>query len=88
MKLFIPFRYAENIVEGKGFVFNPYEKVEVYSSFFWTLLLSFSERLNLDAIKFSYGIGLFLLSLNLIVFYGLSKNIYNLNISQFLRLLF
>ena len=34
---FIVFRYAQNLVEGRGLVFNPGERVEGYSDFLWTL---------------------------------------------------
>ncbi|MGB7063098.1 MAG: hypothetical protein WBF13_12190, partial [Candidatus Zixiibacteriota bacterium] len=37
---FISFRYAKNFVEGHGLVYNIGEKVEGYSNFLWTLLLS------------------------------------------------
>ena len=34
---FISFRYARNLVDGQGLVFNPGEKVEGYSNFGWVL---------------------------------------------------
>ena len=34
---FISYRYALNLVEGKGLVFNAGERVEGYSNFLWTL---------------------------------------------------
>ena len=37
---FIGFRYAHNLVEGHGLVFNPGEYVEGYSSFLWVLELA------------------------------------------------
>lgn len=33
----ITFRYARNLVEGNGFVFNPGERLEGYSNFTWVL---------------------------------------------------
>jgi arabinofuranosyltransferase len=33
---FISFRYARNLVEGSGLVFNPGERVEGYTNFLWT----------------------------------------------------
>ena len=38
---FISFRYARNLLEGHGLVFNPGEYVEGYSNFLWTLELAF-----------------------------------------------
>ena len=35
---FISFRYARNLVEGHGLVYNPGEHVEGYSNFLWVLL--------------------------------------------------
>lgn len=37
---FISFRYAQNLVEGHGLVFNVGERVEGYTNFLWTLLLA------------------------------------------------
>ena len=37
---FISFRYARNLLEGYGLVFNPGEYVEGYSNFLWTLELA------------------------------------------------
>ncbi|MCF7809982.1 hypothetical protein K9N50_03230 [bacterium] len=35
---FISFRYAKNLVDGNGLVYNPGERVEGYSNFLWVLL--------------------------------------------------
>ena len=37
---YISFRYAENLAEGRGLVFNAGERVEGYSNFLWVLLLA------------------------------------------------
>jgi hypothetical protein len=37
---FITFRYVRNFVEGMGLVYNPGERVEGYTNFLWTILLS------------------------------------------------
>ena len=36
----ISFRYAQNLVEGRGLVFNPGERVEGYTNFLWTMVLA------------------------------------------------
>ncbi|MFI5315281.1 MAG: hypothetical protein ACHQ6T_06255 [Myxococcota bacterium] len=42
---FISFRYARNLAEGYGLVFNPgYERVEGYTNFLWVLLLAAVAR--------------------------------------------
>ncbi len=50
---YISFRYAENLAEGHGLVFNEGERVEGYSNFLWTLLLAanapFVDDLTLPA---------------------------------------
>ncbi|BDA79451.1 hypothetical protein LPTSP3_g23810 [Leptospira kobayashii] len=55
---FISFVYARNFAEGAGLVFQSGEKVEGYSNFLWTILLSLG-------IKFSFS------SLNTSVFFGI-----------------
>ena len=37
---YISFRYARNLIEGHGLVFNVGERVEGYTNFLWTVLLS------------------------------------------------
>ena len=37
---FISFRYARNLAEGRGLVWNPGERVEGYTNFLWTVLLA------------------------------------------------
>jgi len=43
---FISFRYARNLAEGHGLVFNPGERVEGYTNFLWTLLMWVPEELG------------------------------------------
>ncbi|MBI4703492.1 MAG: hypothetical protein HY744_20470 [Deltaproteobacteria bacterium] len=45
---FISFRYARNLARGLGLVYNPGERVEGYTNFLWTLLLSGGIKLGLD----------------------------------------
>ncbi|HXI04218.1 MAG TPA: hypothetical protein VNI57_13680, partial [Candidatus Saccharimonadales bacterium] len=44
----ISFRYARNLAEGAGLVFNVGERVEGYTNFLWTLILAAATRLGLD----------------------------------------
>jgi hypothetical protein len=37
---YISFRYALNLIEGHGLVFNPGERVEGYTNFLWTMLMA------------------------------------------------
>jgi arabinofuranosyltransferase len=45
---FISLRYAQNLVRGRGLVFNVGERVEGYTNFLWTLLLAAAMALHLD----------------------------------------
>ncbi len=45
---YISFRYAHNLVTGKGLVFNTGDKLEGYTNFLWVLLLAPFEALGWD----------------------------------------
>ncbi|HEX9725550.1 MAG TPA: hypothetical protein VGC53_14820, partial [Vicinamibacteria bacterium] len=45
---YIFLRYAENLANGNGLVFNLGERVEGYTSPLWVLLLGLFSRLGLD----------------------------------------
>ncbi len=45
---FISFRYAEQLVNGNGLVFNPGERVEGMSNFLWTLGIAVGMRLGIS----------------------------------------
>lgn len=60
---FISFRYARNLAEGHGLVFNAGERVEGYTNLAWTLMLAAGARAGLDPIALSGILG--------ILFYGL-----------------
>lgn len=47
---YISFRYARNLVNGLGLVYNPGEPVEGYTNFLWTLLLAGSTKLGLGPV--------------------------------------
>ena len=63
---FISFRYAENLVNGHGLVFNPGERVEGYTNFLWVIFSTIPIALGLDPFSFARNLGL--LSFVLIVF--------------------
>jgi arabinofuranosyltransferase len=46
---FISFRYARNLVEGHGLVYNPGERVEGYSNFLWTLWCALGLWMHIPA---------------------------------------
>ncbi len=63
---FISFRYAKNLVEGKGLVYNLGERVEGYTNFLWTMLIAGGMKLGVDPIKLTKALGI--ISFALIIF--------------------
>jgi hypothetical protein len=55
---FISFRYAANLVDGLGLVYNPGERVEGYSNFLWTVLMAGGMALGADPVPLSRFAGL------------------------------
>ena len=50
---YITYRFAKNLAEGNGAVFNAGERVEGYSNFLWMALISGAYRLGFDMPGFS-----------------------------------
>jgi arabinofuranosyltransferase len=55
---FITFRYAENLVQGRGPVFNPGERVEGYTNFLWMILLAPFLAASADPVTVTKILGL------------------------------
>ncbi len=72
---FISFRYADNFARGRGLVWNEGERVEGYTNFLWTLLISLPLRFGYDPIKFSYALGLACFALSLIFTLALAQTL-------------
>jgi hypothetical protein len=47
---YISFRYARNLTEGHGLVFNPGERVEGYTNFLWVIIIALGMRLGADPV--------------------------------------
>ena len=45
---YISFRYARNLANGLGLVYNPGEPIEGYTNFGWTILLALGTKLGVD----------------------------------------
>jgi hypothetical protein len=73
---FISFRYAENLVEGKGLVYNVGERVEGYTNFLWTMLIAFGMKFNLDPIKFTNALGIISFALTILAFIYISWRLF------------
>ncbi|MFC2103313.1 hypothetical protein ACFLSS_02675 [Bacteroidota bacterium] len=77
---FIGFRYAKNIVNGHGLVWNPGETpVEGYTNFLWILICSAGMVAGLDIILYSQFIGIICGILILLYSYQYSRKILLLN---------
>jgi arabinofuranosyltransferase len=71
---FISFRYARNLVEGHGLVFNIGERVEGYTNFLWTIILAAGSRLfPLDIPWQAVILGLICFAANLLVVYRIGR---------------
>ena len=46
---YITLAYSKNLASGEGLVFNPGERVEGYTNFLWTLILSVPHLVDIDA---------------------------------------
>lgn len=56
---FISLRYAKNLADGLGLVFNEGEFVEGYTNFLWTILLYFVHRFeSIDPLNACYALGI------------------------------
>ncbi|PWB73932.1 hypothetical protein C3F09_04570 [candidate division GN15 bacterium] len=54
---FISFRYARNLVNGLGLVFNASEHVEGYTNFLWTIIIAGGMLLKLNPVPVSMILG-------------------------------
>lgn len=69
---FISFRYAKNLVEGNGLVFNVGERVEGYTNFLWIVILSPFLAIGLDIVPVSQVLGVIFGGLTMLLIYRFS----------------
>ena len=55
---FISFRYAENLANGHGLVYNVGERVEGYTNFLWTVILAGAIKLGRDPLIVAKALGI------------------------------
>ncbi len=72
---FISYRYAQNLAEGKGLVWNEGERVEGYTNFLWTVVLAIPFLLNIDPVPFSMGLGLAVFPISLWLTFMLARSV-------------
>jgi hypothetical protein len=72
---YITFRYAENLANGQGVVFNPGERVEGYTNFLWMLLLSGLFRIGADTVIAAKLLGAACALLTLLASAGVARHL-------------
>jgi hypothetical protein len=70
---FISFRYADNLVNGEGLVWNPGEYVEGYTNFLWTIWIAALIWLGLDPVLGSQLSGLLLFIGTIVLLYHTAR---------------
>jgi len=67
---YISYRYALNLVEGRGLVYNEGERVEGYSNFLWTLWCALSLAIGVEpeGWTIAWGVLFYLLSIGLLAY--------------------
>ena len=68
---YISWRYADHLVRGDGLVWNEGERVEGYTNFLWTLIVTIPHAFSLDVEAFVTIVGLVLFTVTLAIFYVL-----------------
>ncbi len=66
---FISFRYARNLLNGNGLVWNAGERVEGYTNFLWTILISAGMAAGIDPVVGSQVLGMICFIASLMITY-------------------
>jgi arabinofuranosyltransferase len=69
---YISWRYADNFARGWGLVWNQGERVEGYTNFLWTLILTIPHVVGIDVETFAIALGLVLFVGTLAIFYAIA----------------
>ena len=70
---FISFRYAKNLVNGLGLVYNAGEYVDGYTNFLWTMLFALGLKFGIDPVKLSQVLGIASYALTVLMFLLLTR---------------
>lgn len=73
---YISFRYAHNLAHGQGLVWNEGERVEGYTNFLWTLLMSVPIYFGRDPVAFSFEVGLLLYLFSLLLTFKVAAQLF------------
>jgi len=71
---FISFRYAKNLYEGAGLVYNIGERVEGYTNFLWTIIAYAGLQLGFEAITFAQIVSVISQMLTIWIVYLLGRS--------------
>jgi arabinofuranosyltransferase len=72
---YISFRYARNLIRGRGLVYNEGERVEGYTNFLWVLLVAGGMWLGFDPVVFSQILGMIAFAGSLLLTYRMATDI-------------
>jgi hypothetical protein len=70
---YISLRYARNLVEGHGLVFNHGDRLEGYTNFLWILLSTPAFVLGIDPLSWVKGLGCLFGQVGLVVTYAIAR---------------
>jgi arabinofuranosyltransferase len=84
---FISFRYAHNFISGEGLVWNANERVEGYTNFLWTMLISGGMISGIDPITGAYLFGLTFFVISIITTYKTAQLIFGTRDISFIVML-
>ncbi|HUL45115.1 MAG TPA: hypothetical protein VLY03_12255 [Bacteroidota bacterium] len=73
---FISFRYAKNLIDGKGLTWNAGERVEGYTNFFWTLLIAAGMDFGMDPVVWSEILGMSCFIITLVATYSIAVRLF------------
>lgn len=74
---YISFRYAQNLVDGNGLVYNVGERVEGYTNFLWVILIAFLLKVGVPIPASVKIMGLLALGFSLWATYQIAKSLTN-----------
>jgi arabinofuranosyltransferase len=75
---YISYRYARNLTEGNGLVFNPGERVEGYTNFLWVIFTAVGMETGLDPVLLSKALGFIFAALTLVILYLYAGRVFGL----------
>jgi len=76
---FISFRYARNLVDGFGLVWNPGEFLEGYTNFLWVMIVAAGMKLGLAPERFTYLLAIPLHMTGLVTTYYLARHVFSIS---------